>query len=93
MAKTTIDYKLNIKPQIENLDSLKKNLQSLSAKTEIFDAKTITRVNEILHSIESVQKLLSTKVGTDGLIDLDSFKQVKSEISNETRKYIYWVEW
>lgn len=86
MAKTTLEYKINIKPQVENLDSLKKSLQSIATKTDIIDDKTIKKINDLLHSIESIQKVLSTKVGPDGLIDLNSFKEIKADLTLITGK-------
>lgn len=81
MAKNTTTYTVNIKAQLTHLAELKQELNKIANDTTI-DLKVSGKksLNDALTTLESMQKLLATKVDADGFVDAEGFQLFDSLI-------------
>lgn len=81
MAKNTTTYTVNIKAQLTHLTELKQELNKIANDTTI-DLKVSGKksLNDALTTLESMQKVLATKVDADGFVDSEGFQLFDSLI-------------
>ena len=81
MAKNTTTYTVNIKAQLTHLAELKQELNKIANDTTI-DLKVSGKksLNDALTTLESMQKVLATKVDADGFVDSEGFQLFDSLI-------------